>query len=101
MPTAEMPKMTYPSLYLADREGLENAPDVGSTGKAMIEFKVISKTKSEREDEKDFSTDLEIMSIQFMEDSMSEEDDEDEIERGLQESEKEMEDEEEDDEEED
>lgn len=94
----KVPDMVYPSLYLSDREGLENAPEVGSTGKAVVEFKMISKTKSEREDKINISADLEIMSIQFMENSMpEEEDDEDEIERGLRESEEEMEDENEED----
>lgn len=93
----KVPDVVYPSLYLSDREGLEDAPEVGSTGKALVEFKMISKTKSEREDKTDISAELEIMSIQFMEDSMSEEDDEDKIERGLSESEKEMEDEDEED----
>lgn len=94
----KVPDMVYPSLYLSDREGLENAPEVGSTGKAMVEFKVISKTKSERENKTNISTDLEIMSIQFMESSMSEDEDEDEIERGLRESEEEMDSEDEDEE---
>ena len=94
----KVPDIAYPSLYLSDREGLENAPEVGSTGKAVVEFKMISKTKSEREDKINISADLEIMSIQFMENSMpEEEDDEDEIERGLRESEEEMEDENEED----
>lgn len=84
-------KMTYPSLYISGREGVEGAPDVGTTGEATIRFKIISKTESEGPNGKTASLDLEVMGIEFGETS---EDDNDEIEKGLRESEKETEDEE-------
>jgi hypothetical protein len=81
-------KVYYPSLYLNDREGLEDAPDAGSTGSATIQYKVVSKTDSMRADgngqKKSTSVELEILSITF---SSSKSSDEDEIEKGLRDAE--------------
>lgn len=85
-------KMTFPSLYISGREGIEGAPDVGTEGEAMIRFRVVSKTESEGPNGKNSSLDLEVMGIEFGETS---EDDNDEIERGLRESERETEEDEE------
>jgi hypothetical protein len=85
-------KMTYPSLYISGREGIEDAPDVGTEGEATIRFRVVSKTESEGPNGKNSSLDLEVVAIEFGEVS---EDSEDEIEKGLRESEKETDDEEE------
>jgi hypothetical protein len=97
----DSPQVYYPSLYLNDREGLNDAPDAGSTGSATIQYKVVSKTDSMRAEgngqKKSTSVELEILSITF---SDSESGDEDEIEKGLREAE-ESEDEENDEEEED
>ena len=87
-------KMTYPSLYISGREGIEDAPDVGTEGEATIRFRVVSKTESEGPNGKNSSLDLEVMGIEFGETS---EDDNDEIERGLRESERETEEEDEED----
>jgi hypothetical protein len=84
-------KMTYPSLYISGREGVENAPDVGTEGEATIRFRVVSKTDSEGPNGKNSSLDLEVTAIEFSEVS---EDGEDEIEKGLRESEEETENEE-------
>lgn len=99
----DSPEVYYPSLYLNDREGLDDAPDAGSTGSATIQYKVVSKTDSMRADgngqKKSTSVELEILSITF---SGSKSSDEDEIEKGLREAEEsESEDEENDEEEED
>jgi hypothetical protein len=85
-------KMTYPSLYISGREGIEDAPDVGTEGEATIRFRVVSKTESEGPNGKNSSLDLEVVAIEFGEVS---EDSEDEIEKGLRESEKETDDDEE------
>jgi hypothetical protein len=85
-------KMTYPSLYISGREGIDDAPDVGTEGEATIRFRIVSKTDSEGPNGKTSSLDLEVMGIEFGEIS---EDGEDEIEKGLRESEEETEDEEE------
>lgn len=82
----EPSEVFYPSLYLNDREGLDDAPDAGSTGSATIQYKVVSKTDSMRADgngqKRSTSVELEILSITFSE-SDSDESNEDEIERGL------------------
>lgn len=84
-------EMTYPSLYLSNREGMDEAPDVGTEGEATIRFRVVSKTDSEGPNGKSSSVDLEVMEIEFGE--IKESDDEDEIEKGLRESEEEDEEE--------
>ena len=56
------PKVYYPSLYL-NFDGVEKLDGLGETGEAIIKYKVVSKTISEREGEKYCSIDLEIHSI--------------------------------------
>lgn len=90
-PSQESEKMSYPSLYLSNREGMDKTPDVGTEGEATIRFRVVSKTDSEGPNGKSSSVDLEVMEIEFGE--MTESDDEDEIEKGLRESEEEDEEE--------
>jgi hypothetical protein len=94
----EPSEIFYPSHYLNDREGLEDAPDAGSTGSATIQYKVVSKTDSMRADgngqKKSTSVELEILSITF---SGETEEEDDEIERGLREAEKSMSEEDEED----
>lgn len=90
-PVESSEKMAYPSLYLSNREGMDEAPDVGTEGEATIRFRVVSRTDSEGPNGKSSSVDLEVMEIEFGE--MSEPDDEDEIEKGLRESEEEDEEE--------
>lgn len=86
-PSENAEEMTYPSLYLSNREGMDEAPDVGTEGEATIRFRVVSKTDSDGPNGKTSSVDLEIMEIEFGD--MEEPGDEDEIERGLRESEEE------------
>lgn len=86
-PSESAEEMTYPSLYLSNREGMDEAPDVGTEGEATIRFRVVSKTDSDGPNGKSSSIDLEIMEIEF--EDMEESGDEDEIERGLRESEEE------------
>jgi len=90
-PSESAEEMTYPSLYLSNREGMDEAPEVGTEGEATIRFRVVSKTDSNGPNGKSSSVDLEVMEIEFGE--MTESDDEDEIERGLRESEEEDEEE--------
>jgi hypothetical protein len=90
-PSESAEEMTYPSLYLSNREGMDEIPDVGTEGEATIRFRVVSKTNSDGPNGKSSSVDLEVMEIEFGE--MIESDDEDEIERGLRESEEEDEEE--------
>lgn len=90
----------YPSLYLNDIPGLEDAPDVGTEGTAKIKYRIVSKNESERENQEgdvkeSYALDIDIMGIEF--DSKKENStDEDEIEEGLSESENETETEKED-----
>jgi len=86
-PSENVEEMTYPSLYLSNREGMDEAPDVGTEGEATIRFRVVSKTDSDGPNGKTSSVDLEIMEIEF--EDMEEPGDEDEIEKGLRESEEE------------
>lgn len=86
-PSESAEEMTYPSLYLSNREGMDEAPDVGTEGEATIRFRVVSKTDSNGPNGKSSSVDLEVMEIEF--EDMEEPGDEDEIERGLRESEEE------------
>ena len=90
-PPESVEEMTYPSLYLSNREGMDETPDVGTEGEATIRFRVVSKTDSDGPNGKSSSVDLEVMEIEFGE--MTEPDDEDEIEKGLRESEEEDEEE--------
>lgn len=90
-PPESVEEMTYPSLYLSNREGMDETPDVGTEGEATIRFRVVSKTDSDGPNGKSSSVDLEVMEIEFGE--MTESDDEDEIEKGLRESEEEDEEE--------
>lgn len=89
-------EMIFPSLYLSDREGMSSVPAVGTEGEAMIRFRVVSKTESDKTGSTSTSVDLEVMSIEFNGDESEEDDD---IERGLRESEQEVEDEEDEEEE--
>lgn len=93
-PSEQSENMVYPSLYLSNREGLDDTPEVGSEGEAMIRFRVVSKTDSSGPNGKTSSVDLEVKAIEFSEVSKS--DSEDPIERGLSESEKNKEEKEED-----
>lgn len=79
-------KIHYPSLYLSDRPDLAGLPDSGT---ATIEFKVISRTVSERDGEKNVSIELEIHKITAdLEPTKNGEDESlDEIEKGLREAE--------------
>lgn len=86
------PEVYYPSLYINNRAG--DFPEVGSTGKATIEFYVSSKSVSDRASQgKSSSVDLEVRSITFEKSDakINTSDVEDEIEKGLSESEKETE----------
>jgi len=94
-PSESTDEMTYPSLYLSNREGMDETPEVGSEGEATIRFRVVSKTDSNGPNGKSSSVDLEVMEIEFGEMSESDDDDEDEIEKGLRESEEETEEDEE------
>lgn len=86
-------KINYPSLYISGRENLDDAPSTGSEGTAVIQFRVISKSESDREKNgasvKESSLELEVKSIAFESSPKppSQDDSEDEIEEGLKEAE--------------
>jgi hypothetical protein len=76
-------------LYISGRENLDDAPATGSEGTAVIQFRVISKSESDREKNgssiKESSLELEVKSIAFESSPkpVSQDDSEDEIEEGL------------------